>query len=731
MLVISLLLSLVITSSAELNPSNPRPDLPPEFTAALDYTAHDCAPSGNHLGDCSPRDCSVEDCTIPRNFRGLVPPGYRRELQTGLGTSGCNLINNLPSPCVCSPINGGQGMEIECTAQVSSWFTVGARVDIEPCAETPHVEFFFRCPVANTWISVKVVEYGYTWDIAILPGTLSIHVPYCCSAGAKLLTTLGGRPSATKLTFAFDICGSIKIPFVGDIEKCGGDLGIDGIPYQFWETPTINFGSVCFSPPPPPVYTSGTPPLSVRAAPPPPTSNTLWTIVSGQEYCQTSAGNCVTTGIGQAYGANEACTIKASVQLSATATDFSTEQGYDILRIGSTAYSGTIGPSNVPMGADYTMIWSSDSSVHGNGFTICGAACSNCLAVNGVCYTHTCDGYCQWTDCKPPPAPPVPPPAPPDVPIATGCICATSCIGNPTWSDDGFCDDGGPGSEYSGCQFGTDCIDCGIRCGGEPPSAPPTTPGATCSNACIGTPSFAHDGYCDDGGLGSEYNSCQMGTDCDDCGVRSDLTTLAAQPPSFPPLISSLTTTTTSGATPTTEPPLLPLASLTPSTTKSPVPPPAPPSPSPPPAKQTNTRFTVSLIAAGSVGDYTDTSGLQASFASTAGVSASDVAITVTAASVIITAEITASANIATTVSNAIANSFSSSSAASTALGITVVSTPLISQESVAESSSSDSNTGLIIGAATGGTVAVITLVGVVLIMKKKTTTVKKVGVAC
>lgn len=37
-----------------------------------------------------------------------------------------------------------------------------------------------------------------------------------------------------------------------------------------------------------------------------------------------------------------------------------------------------------------------------------------------------------------------------------------------------------------------------------------------CSDSCI----FNHDGQCDDGGEGSEYNMCEFGTDCADCGER-------------------------------------------------------------------------------------------------------------------------------------------------------------------------------------------------------------------
>lgn len=40
---------------------------------------------------------------------------------------------------------------------------------------------------------------------------------------------------------------------------------------------------------------------------------------------------------------------------------------------------------------------------------------------------------------------------------------------------------------------------------------------ATCSNSCR----YQYDGYCDDGGVGSSYSDCAYGTDCSDCGYRT------------------------------------------------------------------------------------------------------------------------------------------------------------------------------------------------------------------
>ena len=55
---------------------------------------------------------------------------------------------------------------------------------------------------------------------------------------------------------------------------------------------------------------------------------------------------------------------------------------------------------------------------------------------------------------------------------------------------------------------------------------------ALCTNTCVGYPSWGSDGWCDDGGSGSQYSGCQLGTDCQDCGHRAD--TVCAMPPVDP-----------------------------------------------------------------------------------------------------------------------------------------------------------------------------------------------------
>jgi hypothetical protein len=97
---------------------------------------------------------------------------------------------------------------------------------------------------------------------------------------------------------------------------------------------------------------------------------------------------------------------------------------------------------------------------------------------------------------------------PPDV---EGPSSGPSCEDTCEWAADGWCDDGGPGSDYYVCEYGTDCADCGPRDdAGEPPSGP----------GCEDTCEWAADGWCDDGGPGSDYYVCEYGTDCADCGPR-------------------------------------------------------------------------------------------------------------------------------------------------------------------------------------------------------------------
>ena len=153
---------------------------------------------------------------------------------------------------------------------------------------------------------------------------------------------------------------------------------------------------------------------------------------------------------------------------------------------------------------------------------------------------------------QPPPGPPPPPPRPPRpgglARCRNTCYRSNNFPSNSPYASDGDCDDGGPGSEFSICPIGTDCIDCGPRAISlltpPPPSPspppprpprPPTGPGGNYTQ-CLNSCPYANDRDCDDGGPGSEYiNFCYLGTDCDDCGPRTLSTTIPPPPSPSPP----------------------------------------------------------------------------------------------------------------------------------------------------------------------------------------------------
>ena len=65
------------------------------------------------------------------------------------------------------------------------------------------------------------------------------------------------------------------------------------------------------------------------------------------------------------------------------------------------------------------------------------------------------------------------------------------------------------------------CADFGFAGGtlGCTGSCLPDVSGCT-AGICEDTCEFAGDGECDDGGAGSSFNGCGLGTDCTDCGAR-------------------------------------------------------------------------------------------------------------------------------------------------------------------------------------------------------------------
>jgi len=87
-------------------------------------------------------------------------------------------------------------------------------------------------------------------------------------------------------------------------------------------------------------------------------------------------------------------------------------------------------------------------------------------------------------------------------------LCDDTC----DFAYDGECGDGGPGSTWDVCEYGTDCSDCGPRTLHDC-----DTDGSVCRDTCP----FAGDGQCDDGGTDALTDLCICGTDCLDCGSRT------------------------------------------------------------------------------------------------------------------------------------------------------------------------------------------------------------------
>lgn len=98
-----------------------------------------------------------------------------------------------------------------------------------------------------------------------------------------------------------------------------------------------------------------------------------------------------------------------------------------------------------------------------------------------VLYKHVVV-HTQHLPPSPPPSPlpSAPPPGPPPPPLEAGCVCHNDCLAS--GGDEGMhhisngvCEDGGQGSQYSTCDAGRDCTDCGPRDCATPPT-PPSPP---------------------------------------------------------------------------------------------------------------------------------------------------------------------------------------------------------------------------------------------------------------
>jgi hypothetical protein len=70
------------------------------------------------------------------------------------------------------------------------------------------------------------------------------------------------------------------------------------------------------------------------------------------------------------------------------------------------------------------------------------------------------------------------------------------------------------GFDSAGCNCGT----CATGyCDASTHACDPAAT-ALCNNSCHD----AGDGYCDDGGLNCDYSICEFGSDCTDCGTRTE-----------------------------------------------------------------------------------------------------------------------------------------------------------------------------------------------------------------
>ena len=131
----------------------------------------------------------------------------------------------------------------------------------------------------------------------------------------------------------------------------------------------------------------------------------------------------------------------------------------------------------------------------------------------------------------------------------------------------------------------------------------------------------------------------------------------------------------------------------------------------------------ITLIASGSVSDYSDTLILQlkSRIAIAAGVDESLVTIRVTAASVIITATIFVPAGTtAAAVKGLLSASLGTAAAASELLGITVESDPIMVATEAPQDSSDSINVGVIVGAIAGGLACVLSMIVIAVCVVKK-----------
>jgi len=160
----------------------------------------------------------------------------------------------------------------------------------------------------------------------------------------------------------------------------------------------------------------------------------VFAIESGSTGCKLSGnGQCVRTsnyGSGSKYDNNERCVVMAKQSISVSATFFDVEPSYDKVRLplgGTTFFTGSTGPVDVPLNAGERFEWTSDGSVTRQGFEICKNAASP-------------------APDPPEPSPPPPSPLPPTPPPASDWFAIIDGEGVCTHSNGGLCVTTGEGN---------------------------------------------------------------------------------------------------------------------------------------------------------------------------------------------------------------------------------------------------------------------------------------------
>jgi hypothetical protein len=91
---------------------------------------------------------------------------------------------------------------------------------------------------------------------------------------------------------------------------------------------------------------------------------------------------------------------------------------------------------------------------------------------------------------------------PPPSGLPTVSLCTNTC----EFANDGECDDGGPGAEWEECDIGSDCGDCGSR--SLAPDSTPVGDSCTADSQCTAIA----EGYCPEAGICTR--ECETHTDC-------------------------------------------------------------------------------------------------------------------------------------------------------------------------------------------------------------------------